>query len=55
MKIAIGKPISPETIGTFAHDAQGMMDYLRAQTYALSPQRVARSDYGFEFEEQYKI
>lgn len=55
VKIAIGKPISPETIASLSHDAQGMMHYLRAQTYALSPKQVAQSDYGFEFEEQYKM
>lgn len=36
VKIAVGKPITPETIATLRHDAQGMMDHLRARTYAVS-------------------
>jgi hypothetical protein len=55
VKIAIGKPISPETIAACSHDAQAMMDSLRDQTYALSPQGVANAGYGFEFEERYKV
>ena len=55
VKIAVGKPISPETIAACSHDAQAMMDYLREQTYALSPQGVANAGYGFEFEEKYKV
>jgi putative hemolysin len=54
VKIAIGAPISPEMIGTFSDDAQGMMDFLRNETYGLSPQSIAHSTYGFEFEERYK-
>lgn len=55
VKIAVGKPISPETIATISHDAQGLMNYLRGQTYALSPQRIDHMDCGFEFEEQYRM
>lgn len=55
VKIAIGAPISPEESAAFSNDAPGMMDYLRNQTYALSPQSVAHSDYGFEFEEHHKM
>lgn len=55
VKIAVGKPISRETIATISHDAQGLMNYLRSQTYALSPQRLDHMDHGFEFEEQYKM
>lgn len=55
VKIAVGKPISPETIATCSHVAQAMMDYLREQTYALSPQGVANAGFGFEFEERYKV
>ena len=55
VKIAIGKPISPEKIATFSNDAQSMMNYLRSQTYALSPKSFAHSNYGFEFEDHYKL
>jgi hypothetical protein len=31
-----------------------MMDFLRRETYALSPEPLRSLDYGFEFEERYK-
>lgn len=54
VKIAIGEAISPETIAALSDDAQGMMDFLRAKTYELSPQSIPHSAYGLEFEEKYK-
>jgi putative hemolysin len=54
VQIAIGAPISSETIAAFADDAQGMMDFLRNETYRLSPKTIGYSAYGFEFEERYK-
>ncbi|NCF76939.1 MAG: acyltransferase [Proteobacteria bacterium] len=54
-EIAIGGPISPATIATFSDDAQGMMDFLRNETYGLSPRSIVHSPYGFEFEERYKV
>jgi putative hemolysin len=54
-EIAIGGPISPATIATFSDDAQGMMDFLRNETYGLSPRSIVHSLYGFEFEERYKV
>lgn len=54
VKIAIGTPITPEAIAPFSHDAKAMMDFLRCQTYALSPQRVGHADYGFEFEKHHR-
>ncbi|MBZ8119906.1 lysophospholipid acyltransferase family protein [Roseovarius sp. LXJ103] len=54
VKIAIGTPISPATIAALSDDAQGMMDFLRNETYGLSPKKIAHSTYGFEFEERYK-
>ena len=55
VEIAIGGPISPATIATFSDDAQGMMDFLRNETYGLSPRSIVHSPYGFEFEERYKV
>ena len=55
VRVAIGKPITPEEIAARSHDTQAMMDYLRNQTYALSPQGVARSAYGFEFEQKHRV
>lgn len=54
VKIAIGKPISSARISAFRDDTQGMMDFLRSETYALSPRGIAHSDYGLEFEEKYR-
>lgn len=55
VRIAIGAPISPATIATFSDDAQGMMDFLRNETYGLSPRSICPKTYGFEFEERYKV
>ncbi len=55
VEIAIGGPISPATIATFSDDAQGMMDFLRNETYGLSPRSIVHSPYRFEFEERYKV
>ena len=55
VKIAIGAAISPARIAAFSNDAQGMMDFLRNETYGLSPQSIAHLAYGFEFEERYKV
>jgi len=54
VKIAIGAAISPATIAGFSDDAQGIMDFLRNETYGLSTQSIAPLAYGFEFEERYK-
>lgn len=55
VKIAIGAAISPAAIAEFSDDAQAMMNFLRNETYGLSPQSIAPSAYGFEFEERYKV
>jgi putative hemolysin len=55
VEIAIGAPISPATIVTFSDDAQGMMDFLRNETYGLSPRSIGHLAYGFEFEEKHKV
>ena len=54
VKIAIGTPIPPRTLSAFSDDAQGLMDFLRNETYRLAPKRVAQPSYGFEFEQRYK-
>ena len=55
VEIAIGAPISPATIATLTGDAQGMMDFLRNETYGLSPRSIGHLAYGFEFEEKHNI
>ncbi|TKZ20933.1 acyltransferase [Shimia litoralis] len=54
VRVAIGAPVDPTAIQSFSHDAKGLMDFLRAQTYALSPKPMPLTEYGFEFEEKYR-
>ena len=54
VRLAIGEPIPPERIRPHARDTRALMDFLRAQTYALSPSPVNFTDYGFEFEDRYR-
>lgn len=54
VRIVIGKPIPPEQLQQNAQDTKSMMDFLRQQTYALSPRPLKSLGYGFEFEERYR-
>ncbi|MEE3101525.1 MAG: lysophospholipid acyltransferase family protein [Pseudomonadota bacterium] len=47
----IGAPLPPAEIDARRRDARALMDYLRAATYALSPQPLDDIAYGYEFEE----
>ena len=49
--VVIGEPLSPEVLRSLADDPRAMMDYLRAETYRLSPEPIADLSYGFEFED----
>jgi putative hemolysin len=51
----IGQPIPRATLDSFAGDPKAMMDFLRQETYRLSPHPLADYGYGFEFEEKHKI
>lgn len=53
VRVVIGAPISRDEIAPYLQDPKGMMDFLRRETYALSPIPFG-SDYGFEFEEIHK-
>ncbi|SOH93515.1 Putative hemolysin [Monaibacterium marinum] len=48
--VAIGKPITPQQIATHSGDPRGLMDWLRAETYALSPEPIPLGALGHEFE-----
>lgn len=52
--VAIGQPIPRAEIAARSGDTRELMDYLRQQTYALSPSPMKSIDYGFEFEEKYR-
>ena len=53
VKVAIGRPIPREKID--AHkDPKEMMDFLRQETYRLSPKPLKSTEYGYEFEDHWK-
>lgn len=54
VRVAIGEPIDPTEIKAREKDARALMDYLRQETYKLSPTPLKSLDYGFEFEEKHK-
>ncbi|PRY25916.1 putative hemolysin [Aliiruegeria haliotis] len=54
VRVVIGEPIAHETLAQHASDAKGMMDFLRNETYKLSPKPLRSLDYGFEFEDRYR-
>ncbi len=54
VRVAIGTPIPPEDLVSRRADPKAMMDFLRQETYALSPRPLKSLDYGFEFEDRYK-
>ncbi|MEM8553962.1 MAG: acyltransferase, partial [Pseudomonadota bacterium] len=54
VEVVIGKPIPRDQLEPFHKDARAMMDFLREQTYRLSPTPVRSMGYGFEFEEKHK-
>ena len=41
-------------IGARKHDAKALMDFLRKTTYDLSPEPMASTAYGSEFEDKYR-
>jgi putative hemolysin len=51
VRVVIGRPLDPAAIARLAPDARGLMDYLRTETYRLSPRPIADLSYGFEFED----
>ncbi len=54
VRVVIGTPIARERLDAHLGDTKAMMDFLRRETYALSPKPLRSLDYGFEFEERYK-
>lgn len=54
VRVAIGEPIDRAEIAKVSHDSRVCMDFLRQQTYALSPKPFRSLDYGYEFEENYR-
>ncbi|MFD0978686.1 lysophospholipid acyltransferase family protein [Tropicimonas aquimaris] len=54
VRVVIGEPIPREELAKRAGDSRAMMDFLRSETYALSPRPLKSLDYGFEFEDRYR-
>ncbi len=49
--VVVGEPLPPERLADYADDPRGMMDFLRSETYRLSPEPIDDISYGFEFED----
>jgi putative hemolysin len=50
VRVAIGRPLPRDALAAHAGNAPAMMDYLRTETYRLSPRPIADLGYGFEFD-----
>jgi len=54
VRIVIGKPIPRCRIDLFKNDARKIMDFLRLETYKLSPNKNQTYEYGHEFEHKHR-
>jgi putative hemolysin len=54
VRVVVGAPIAQERLDAHARDPKRMMDFLRRETYALSPRPVDAMAYGFEFEDRHR-
>lgn len=54
VRVVIGDPIASTRLAPLKSDPRAMMDFLRRETYALSPRPITSFDYGYEFEEKYR-
>ncbi len=54
VRLAVGRPIDPALLAHYRHHPKAMMDFLRRETYALSPEPIRDIGYGFEFEERHR-
>ncbi|WP_417243234.1 lysophospholipid acyltransferase family protein [Celeribacter sp.] len=50
VRVVVGAPIAREKLEPYLRDPKKMMDFLRRETYSLSPTPVANFDHGYEFE-----
>jgi putative hemolysin len=51
VRVVVGAPLPRAEIAARSGDARALMDYLRTETYRLSPEPIDDLGYGFEFEE----
>ncbi|MGR3837137.1 MAG: lysophospholipid acyltransferase family protein [Cognatishimia sp.] len=54
VRVVIGRPIDRAELDARQKDTKALMDFLRQETYALSPRPVDIASYGFEFEDKYR-
>ena len=54
VRIVIGKPIPRCRMDFFKNDSRKMMDFLRLETYKLSPNKNQTFEYGYEFEHKHR-
>ncbi len=54
VSLVIGKPVSRTILESYKNDPVGMMDFLRRETYKLSPNRNQTFEYGYEFESKHR-
>ena len=54
VSLVIGKPISRNKIESYKNDPVEMMDFLRRETYKLSPNKNQTFEYGYEFENKHR-
>ncbi|EKE72874.1 MULTISPECIES: lysophospholipid acyltransferase family protein [Roseobacteraceae] len=50
VRVSVGAPIGPEKLAQFKGDPKKLMDFLRAETYALSSTPMPNPALGYEFE-----
>ena len=54
VRIVIGKPIPRCRMALFKNDSRKIMDFLRLETYKLSPNKNQTFEYGYEFEHKHR-
>ena len=54
VRIVIGKPIPRCRMDLFKNDSRKIMDFLRLETYKLSPNKNQTVEYGYEFEHKHR-
>lgn len=52
--MVVGTPLTASDFEPYKNDSAGLMDFLRTQTYLLSPDPTPNTGYGHEFEEQHR-
>lgn len=54
VRVVVGAPIPAHRLAALRSDPGAMMEFLRRETYALSPRPLPSYDYGYEFEDRYR-